>query len=640
MLRKESLARRIIRRTTTITALLFFILLSTYYLYTRNMIRETTRDYAVQLAGNVVGSIEQQLKPLEKLPEMLATTAGLGILHPDSAMKMLVNILLNNENVYGTCLAFEPGILPDKGQYFMPYAYREGNKVKTTYLGGIDYEYHYMDWYKIPAMLQKPYWSEPYYDEGAGNTIMATYSYPFYMPAANGNRFAGIATIDVELEWLGKITNSIRIFETGYVFLMSPNGVAVAHPDSSLVMKETIFSLSESWGEPIMREIGREMQQGISKFRPYNLKGKGKRWIYYTSLPSGFGSIAVVYPDKEMFESLHKVNILLLILLAAGFIVLITSTVKIISQLAAPLVSMADSAGQIAEGNFNVTLPVIKSRDEIWDLRNSFSHMQEQLQRYIENLRETTAAKEKIESELRIARDIQMSMIPHSFPPFPNLPQIDLFAQLKSAKEVGGDLYDFFVTGSSNFCFAIGDVSGKGVPASLFMAVTRTLLRSIADKETNAAAILVALNRSLALNNDSCMFVTFFLGILNLKTGQLQYANAGHNPPLLIRADGNIKTFEVKPSIPLGLQEEFSYPEQEIQLRKGDKIFLYTDGISEAENASLELFGEKAIADLLSRNQTANPREMINHMESAIEEHVAGNMQSDDITMMTIQYNG
>jgi sigma-B regulation protein RsbU (phosphoserine phosphatase) len=640
MLRKESLARRIISRVIAITGLLLFALLSTYYLYTRYMIRETTREYAIQLAGNVVGEIEQQLKPLEMLPQMLATTAGLGILHPDSVTEMLKDILENNEDVYGTSLAFEPGILPDKGKYFMPYAYREGTKIKTTYLGGIDYDYHYMDWYQIPAMLQKPYWSEPYFDEGAGNAIMATYSYPFNLPTPNGPVFGGIATIDVDLDWLGTITNSIKIFETGYVFLMSPNGVAVAHPDSSLVMNETMFSLAESWGEPIVREIGREMQQGISKFRPYNLKGRGKRWIYYTSLPGGFGSIAVVYPDKEMYQSLHNVSILLLILLVAGIIVLITSTTKIISKLAAPLVNIADSARSIAEGDFNVSLPEIRSRDEIYDLRNSFCYMQEQLGIYIENLRQTTTAKEKIESELRIARDIQMAMIPHSFPPFPNLPQIDLFAMLKSAKEVGGDLYDFFLIDNRNFCFAIGDVSGKGVPASLFMAVTRALLRSVADKEHVPEMILGNLNKSLSVNNDSCMFVTFFCGILNLDTGMLSFSNAGHNAPCVIRANGETEMLTMPVSIPLGIQDDYSFTGHTFQLNKGDKIFAYTDGVSEAENSSQELFGEDAIIKVIQKNSQCDPRTLIKNMEAALDEHVAGYDQSDDITMMTISYAG
>jgi len=174
------------------------------------------------------------------------------------------------------------------------------------------------------------------------------------------------------------------------------------------------------------------------------------------------------------------------------------------------LTKFAKSARVIAEGNFNSELPAIETNNEMKELHESFQFMQNELANYIENLKETTSAKEKIESELRIAKEIQMGMIPHIFPPFPDMPEINLFASLESAKEVGGDLYDFFILDQNRLCFAIGDVSGKGVPASLFMAVTRTLLRSVADKSKNTAEIVQSINKTLSFNNESNMFVTFF----------------------------------------------------------------------------------------------------------------------------------
>jgi sigma-B regulation protein RsbU (phosphoserine phosphatase) len=266
--------------------------------------------------------------------------------------------------------------------------------------------------------------------------------------------------------------------------------------------------------------------------------------------------------------------------------------------------------------------------------------MQRELDQYLATLKETTSAKEKIESELRIANEIQMSMIPHIFPPFPELPQIDLFATLKSAKEVGGDLYDFFLIDGNKFCFAIGDVSGKGVPASLFMAVTRTLVRSISDKIHSPSAIVESLNRSISQNNDSNMFVTLFLGILDLENGSLRYTNAGHNPPVLIKKGGEAHMFEKTKFIPAGLFEDFKYGESSVEINKGDKLFLYTDGVSEAENSAGELFGEQLIMQVINNHITARPQELIAAMENEISAHVNGYTQSDDITMMTIVYNG
>jgi phosphoserine phosphatase RsbU/P len=640
MIKKNSLSFRIITRVLLITISLFVLILTGYYYYARNIIRESTRENAIQLGGNLVGKIDQILQPMEKIPQMFAATMELGVFDPDSLMPVLELILKRNLNVYGTAIAFEPDYFPEKGLYHMLYAHREGNKIKTMTLGGEDYDYFYMDWYQIPAMLKEPYWSEPYYDEGAGNILMATYSVPFYCNREGRRQLAGIATVDIELEWLTDIVNEVRIFESGYAFMISRNGVAVTHPDKTQIMNSSAYSIAKEWKAPILREIGRDLLQGISRFREYNIPGRARQWIYYRNLNSNLWSIGVIYPEKEMYASLQQMNTILIILIVAGLLLLAGIIGGTINRLAAPLGLFAKSARIIAEGNFNVKLPPVKSRDEMQELHNAFTHMQNQLAQYVDNLKETTAAKEKIESELRIAREIQLSMIPHTFPPFPDLPQVTLFAKLKSAKEVGGDLYDFFVIDQNKFCFAIGDVSGKGVPASLFMAVTRTLLRSISDKEKSASAIMEALNKSLAFNNESSMFVTFFLGILDLDSGSLSYANAGHNPPVLIKNNGKIIMFDSANAIPLGLFEDFSYPESQMKLHPGDMIFAYTDGVNEAENEEMMLFGDKQMLAVLEKSSVhAGPKELVARMEHAIEQHVSGFPQSDDITMMTIQYN-
>lgn len=639
-MKRNSLSFRIILNVLLITTSLFVLTISVYYWYTRKSIQETTRNYAIQLAGSIEAKIEQELQPIEKIPQMVSTTIELGLLHEDSLIKVLQTIVKNNPSVYGACVAFEPNFFENKGLYFMPYAYRNNGNIYSTYLGGDNYEYFYMDWYQIPAMLQTAYWSEPYYDEGGGNLLMATYSVPIYIRRDGERIFAGIATVDISLESLTDHVSQVRIFETGYAFMITRNGVAVTHPDKSMIMNKSIFSNAEEWGAPIMRTIGRELMLGNSNFMEYDLPNQEKKWIYYTNLESTKWSIAVVYPDREMYSSLKKMNNLVVLLIVGGLLLLSTLIIRIVNRLADPLIQFANTARLIARGNFDVALPEIRTKDEMLELRQAFAQMQQQLASYIENLKETTAAKEKIESELRIASEIQMSMIPHSFPPFPNLPQVDLFASLKSAKEVGGDLYDFFLIEKTKFCFAIGDVSGKGVPASLFMAVTRTLLRSIADKHKTPAAIMKVLNKSLALNNDSCMFVTFFLGILDLENGRLLYTNAGHNPPILIQNNGDTNFMKMGTSIPLGLMEDYEYEEQKIQLQYGDKIFAYTDGVSEAENAKNELFGDQHLHDCVLSYRNANTRDLIAFMESEVEKHVAGNVQSDDITMLTIAYYG
>lgn len=638
MIRKNTLSFRIISRLLVITLALFVIILSGYYYYTGVIIRDNAKEYAIEIAGNLASKITGELEPLEKIPELVAVSLELGFIEPDSYFTILKEILENNENIYGTCIAFEPDHFKDSGRYFMPYAHRDNDKINTMYLGDLDYEYFYMDWYQIPKTLEKPYWSEPYYDEGGGNALMSTYSVPFYTVSGSSRKFTGVVTIDIELERLTNFVSEVQIFETGYAFMISRNGMAITHPDKSNIMNNSIFSISKEWNAPILREIGRDLMQGITDFKAYNIRGK-KQWIYYTNLGANMWSIGVVYPDEEIFAALKQMNIITIVLILAGLILLSLIIVRIVNNITSPLSHFALTTKKIAEGDFDTELPVIKSNDEMQELCNAFGNMQNQLKKYIRDLKDTITAKEKIESELRIARDIQMSMIPHSFPPFPDLPQVNLYALLKSAKEVGGDLYDFFIIDKHKFCFAIGDVSGKGIPASLFMAVTRTLLRSIADKYDKPADIVNILNQSLALNNDSCMFVTFFLGILDLNDGTVKYVNAGHNPPILIKDDGTVKMVKVNSSIPLGLYEEYQYLEQELVLNRNEKIFLYTDGVNEAENCNKTLFGDEKLFRVISENHKADTKALIYAVENAIQKHCNGYEQSDDITMMTITFN-
>lgn len=642
-MKKKRLSHHIIRNVLLFCIGLFIVAFSVYYYFTRSTIRESTSENANNIASNIIHRIEQVLTSSEKNPELIAKMLESSFLERDSLVPFLKSMLKGNKNVYGAIIAYEPNFFSEKGLYFAPYVFRQGDSISSIILGDSNYEYFYMDWYQIPKTIEAPYWSEPYYDEGGGNVLMTTYSVPFYTCQQGVRTFSGIVTVDISLDFITQIMSEVKILQTGYAFLLSRNGVIISHPNKDYVMNQSIFTIAKENNQPALRETGRKMIKGESNFISADFKSKwkaGKLWINYAPLPSSKWSVGVIYPQKEMFAPLRKMNIILIILIIVGLSLLSFVIYKIINKLTSPLKHFADSARLIAAGNFNVQLPQIKSEDEMQDLFNSFSFMQQELGNYVVNLKETTVAKEKIESELRIAKEIQLSMIPHIFPPFPDLPQIDVFAVLKSAKEVGGDLYDFFVMDGNKFCFAIGDVSGKGVPASLFMAVTRTLVRSISDKEHSPSVIVESLNRSISQNNDSNMFVTFFLGILDLSTGILKYTNAGHNPPVIINKNKGAVMFEKTKFIPVGLFEDFNYGESSLMLEPGDKIFLYTDGVSEAENSDNLLFGDQTIVDIINMNLNASPRELIGKMEESIAAHVKDFSQSDDITMMTIVYNG
>lgn len=254
--------------------------------------------------------------------------------------------------------------------------------------------------------------------------------------------------------------------------------------------------------------------------------------------------------------------------------------------------------------------------------------------------KETQRQKEIIEGELTVAREIQMSIIPKIFPAFPGRPEFDIFAVLEPAREVGGDLYDYFLLDEDHLCFTIGDVSGKGVPASLFMAVTKTLIKSKADISLTPDEILYAVNNELCDDNDSGMFVTEFLGILTISTGEIVYSNGGHNLPYVLRSKGTPEVLPRMAGMALGVMEDVPYNRARVNLNPGDSLVMYTDGVTEAMNESGELFGEERLEKCLTGLTGRTAREEVEAVLQSTRDFVQNANQSDDITMVVLQYLG
>ncbi len=252
--------------------------------------------------------------------------------------------------------------------------------------------------------------------------------------------------------------------------------------------------------------------------------------------------------------------------------------------------------------------------------------------------RTTEAEKELIESELKVAREIQMSIVPKMFPPFPDRSEFDIYAILEPAKEVGGDFYDFFFLDDDHLCLTVGDVSGKGVPASLFMAVTKTLIKAEASRASEPDQILSTVNDKLCSDNDSGMFVTVFLGVLNVRSGVFDYSNGGHNSPYLVRSGGKVESLPKTEGIALGVMEEIPYGRKKIKLAAGDTLLLYTDGVTEAADRDYRLYGEELLVEVLQRAGSYGPQKMALHLLDDIRKFANGAEQSDDITILALKF--
>jgi sigma-B regulation protein RsbU (phosphoserine phosphatase) len=383
------------------------------------------------------------------------------------------------------------------------------------------------------------------------------------------------------------------------------------------------------------------MIKGESGSVPFqDLVSTKKCWMTYTPIPSSGWSLAVLFPVEELTADINRLYRIMIVMAVIGLALLSVAVIFISRTITRPLRAMAKATEDIAEGNLDNTLPPVTSRDEVGKMTEGFMAMQKSLKEYIRKLTETTAAKERMESELSIAREIQMSILPKIFPPFPDRPEFDLYAIIEPARKVGGDFYDFFQIDPTHLCFVIADVSGKGVPASLFMAVTKTLIKATAKAGITPAEILTQVNQELASGNDAVMFVTLFCGILNTETGEIRYANAGHNPPLLIDTEGNIAYLKKSGALVLGVMEGICYQVESLRLKAGESLFMYTDGVTEAMNSRDELFSEERLEKELSLWARRPIQELIAILMQRIKDFSGGALQSDDITMMVLQYKG
>ena len=615
--------------TSTIFLLAFWI----YFGQARRSVSEEAVERAQVKLENTILQIDKVLEAVEIVVKNMSWLVADKLDYPDYMYALTQQILRSNPYVVGSAIAFEPGYYPEKGVLFSPYSYRSEKGIRSKQLGTEDYEYHYMDWYLIPKLLGTPYWSEPYFDEGGADMVMTTYSLPLY--DSSGKMYA-VFTADISLEWFADKVKEIKPYPNSRNYMIGRGGTFLVNDRKEAILNESFFARPLENGDEELMRTGHQMINGKKGMTSFNREGVSFN-IFYAPVQATGWSVSVVCLHDDVFAGVDSLRNRVLTILMFGLLFLTGFCYFTVRRLTNPLARFAGSANEIAKGNFHAELPVIKSKDEMKTLHDSFGTMQQSLVDYIDELKKTTASKERIESELRIARSIQMSMVPKIFPPFPEREDVDLYAKLIPAKEVGGDLYDFFIEDNKLY-FIVGDVSGKGVPASLVMAVTCRLFRTIAEHLHTPAEIVKALNDTLAENNDSNMFCTAFLGVLDLKTGNMQYCNAGHNAPVMLASSGEVKFMEVKPNLPLGLFGDFPYEGQECDITKETSLFLYTDGVTEAENTTKVLYSDERLLDLLDKQRKNMPQMIVDMVLDDVNKHVNGAEQSDDITIMCVHY--
>jgi hypothetical protein len=447
----------------------------------------------------------------------------------------------------------------------------------------------------------------------------------------------------------------------GYVFVNNLNCKSVVHPFYPAIEGADFSNVADGKGKKFVPEMVE-----ICKTR-----GKGYVYYYWPKYETGLknppampkisyvrlfepwgwviGSGAYIdniekLAETRKFEKQEQVNELIVKVLISSVMItfgMILFSIFFAETLSKPIVKMIDRMKSVKLDEITTSsVSSLKGSHELKELGNIFNSMLHSINDGIKKIRETTSIKEKFESELNIARNIQLSLLPKTFPKSSDNVEFDIYGAVKSARTVGGDMYDFFNIDDHNICFAVGDVSDKGVPSSLFMALTRTLLHSKAEKNLTAGQIVTEMNKSLCENNDASMFVTFFIGLLNLKNGKLNYCNAGHNLPFLIRKHSKVENLPVRHGIPIGAMDLEPYYDDTVTLKPDDMLVIYTDGVVRGINRKNELFGDVRLKKNLQSCLQMKPKECVETIMEAVLDFTGNIEQEDDIALLAVSYSG
>ena len=632
---RRSLSARLSFWIVLVAALLLLGMIISLSRVWRAGVRAEVDKDAAQVLDNAVLRLDDILDDVERTASVLYRFVIRDLDKPDMMVSHSNNTIRYNSALSGCSISFEPGYYPSKGEYYSIYSWPgENDKIEWEQEGADDYRYYEKEWYLYSKQLGYDCWTEPYLDTtgiaGKGVEMLISYCTPVF---DSTSVFVGAITLDLSLKQLSEALYNVRPYPNAYCILIGEGGKYLVHPDSDKLMTHSIYSDAEELAVPELVKLGESMEKQERGEQELFLNGQ-HYYVFYRPVPTTGWNIAIFCPESDIYGGYDRLQRKILWSLLAGLALVFLLSVLLIRHQLAPLAKLAEEADYIASGNFDRPMPVRKRNDEIGVLSQSFVHMQSSLVRHIQELTESTASRERMERELQIARNIQMGMVPHDF----DLgKKVDLYASMVPAREVGGDLYDCFVQDDKLY-LCIGDVSGKGVPASLFMSVARAMFRVVARQGLAPAEIARRINDTVSEKNDQMIFVTMFLAAVDLKTGVMEYCNCGHNAPVLFPGPDKAPAFlDCLSNTALGIESGFDYEGQRVDDMRGKILFLYTDGLNEAENADHEQFGNDRMLACLGDGPFLDARSLIDRLSEAVASHVAGAEASDDLTMLCLR---
>ena len=585
----------------------------------RQQVRATLSAQVLQAGATVDARLGDAEGAVRELGAFLSGQS----LKPQGVYPLLARTLEDNPLLYGSCAAFSPAAL---GKPSAPYLFRRGEDLVSRDLSAKGYDYLSHPWYLIPQGQNQPAWSEPYYDEGGGDALMATYGVPFR--DARG-RFAGVATGDVTLEWLSDLLRSLPLPEGGVAFLLSGRGrlLAVSVPRVSL---DRLPREHAGNGELRRRMLAQE--EGTLEARDPRTGEPGQ--VIYGPLPTNGWSLGVFVPRSALAAQLVPLHRRLALVALGGVLLLAGAALLVARSVARPVELLEGAAQELALGHLLVPMPVFAGDDEPARLARALESARKDLLRFLEEQQREAEARSRTRTEMDLAARIQKGLLPSCFPRGEGFAASGV---LEAARVVGGDLYDAFLDDRGFLFLAMGDVAGKGIPAALFMAAVRTGMGVLGRSALSPARILERLNEQFSGDDDTAMFVTLFLARVDLEEHRCVYASAGHPAPLRVDRSGAVTPFAFPPAPPVGVFPGLVYQEQVLDIPGEERWILFTDGITEAFSPAGELFGTSRLEALVAFLAEASPEEAALRVVGAASDFEEGQDPSDDRAVLAVR---
>lgn len=609
--------------------------MKTKQLMVQNYKFSITASSFVQGLENRIITSKDNLKSLALIGSLFYKTDR----SPELTDKAVVRIFEDYPQSLGGGIWFKPYIIDKSKKYTCFYAFRDKNNKITIdrNFASKEYDYPNQEWYKQIISQVTPQrnivWSKPYYENQGSYTKMVTLGTGIYVD----NELIGIATVDWELDSVIDEVSKMKPLEMTFSMYKSGGEIKNSFALFGNLKDDYVIASNDPYldNETVIGKSLKEIPWYTTADKLYAttyINYHNRTYIPFVNKIDDEMLIIICLPKSEMFKDVNFVYFLM-ILSMLGLTLLIPTLLyfSLNRYIINPIDKLTDIAHKIGKGE-DIQIKIEKP-EEFAQLASTFDKM-------TKDIKSITQERAKINSELSIAKSIQASSLPNVFPPFPEKSEFDIFATMETAKEVGGDFYDFYFVDEDKFMFLIADVSGKGIPAALFMMTVKTLINNVSQLGYPPKRLIETINKKISQTNKQGFFVTMLAGLINTKTGELNLINCGHNQPLIKRNNGDFEYLNLAPNIVLGAFEDAQFEIYDTKLNPGDIIFTYTDGITEAFNDKNEMFGEQNLVDSLNKNKTSDIKQIIENTTTDIKNYMNSTPQSDDITMLAFKYNG